>query len=86
MAHLGYLENVDFLQQFFLPWEFVFLHIRPTAMTSESGDTVNDPPTPNALEGSDCVLNTQDVEVLVPVHDKLHGFHVHKIIGVKSHA
>jgi hypothetical protein len=60
-AHLGHLEHVDFLQQLSLAWEFVFLHIGPTALTSQSGDAVNDPPPPNALEGSDGVTNTRGV-------------------------
>jgi hypothetical protein len=85
-AHLGHLEYVEFLQQLSLAWEFVFLHIRPTAMTSESGDAVNDPPSPNALEGNDCVTNTRGVEVLVPIHDKLHGLQVHNFIGIRSRA
>jgi hypothetical protein len=42
-AHLGHLEHVDFLQQLSLAWEFVFLHIGPTTLTSQSGYAVNDP-------------------------------------------
>src|SRR6202022_5286 len=63
-AYLGHLEYVDFLQQLSLAWEFIFLHIGPTAMTSKSGDVVNDPPSANALEGSDSVSNTRGAEVL----------------------
>ena len=51
-------------------------------MTSQSGDVVNDPPSPNALEGSDGVSKTRGVEVLVHVHDKLHGLKVHNFIGI----
>ena len=51
-------------------------------MTFESGDAVNDPPSPNALEGSDGVSNTGGAEVLVPVHDKLHGLEVHNLIEI----
>ena len=53
-------------------------------MTSEFGDVVNDTPSPNVLEGSDRVPNTLGAEVLVPVHDKLHGLRVHNLIGIRS--
>jgi hypothetical protein len=85
-AHLEHLKYIEFLQQLSLASEFVFLHIGSTAMTFESGDAVNDPPSPNALEGSDCVTNTRGAEVLVPVHDKFHGLQVHNFIGIRSRA
>src|SRR6202161_4771595 len=85
-AHLGHLENKDFLQQLSLAWEFVFLHIGPTALTSQTGDAVNDPPSANALEGSDSVSNTRGAEVLVPVHEKLLCVEVPNFIGIRSRA